>query len=289
MINLLKMSTEKQNIAFPYYGGKQKHVKDIVPMLPRTTSYCEPFCGSAAILLNRDPVEIETISDLNDDIANFFQVLRDRPDDLIRLLELTPFSRKELQDAWYYHPDPVERARRLFVRTTIDTAKAGRKQDTGFSCSVVYYKGKHSYPPKNFAKKVYNLDKIAMRLRMVQIENRPALFVIDRFDSYDTLFYCDPPYLHDSRTSGNDYKYEMSVQDHEDLATKLNTCKGLVCVSGYDHPMMDELYSAKNGWYKFGFKARRVPMSKKRLTRQEIIWTNYDPLTLCGQTKLNLD
>lgn len=279
------MSTENNKIAFPYYGGKQKHARDIIKVLPSTPEYIEPFCGSAAILLNRDPSPIETIGDINDDITNFFKVLRDNPEELIRRLELTPFARAELKRCWEYHPEPIERARRFFVRVNMDVAKAGKKQDTGFSCSVKYYKGKHSYPPKNFAKKVYNMNDIAMRLRMVQIENRPAIEVIRRFTTATSLCYCDPPYLPDTRTSANDYKYEMSVEEHEELAKVLVGAPGYFAVSGYDHPLYDEWY---RGWNKIAFKKRRVSMSQNNLKRQEMIWCNYDPDTFRGQIKLNL-
>ncbi|MEI6047093.1 MAG: DNA adenine methylase, partial [Chloroflexota bacterium] len=95
------------------------------------------------------------------------------------------------------------------------------------------------------------LDEIAQRLIRVQIENRPALDIINLYDGLDTLFYCDPPYLHATRGDSNAYGFEMDERQHQELAKALNTCQAKVAVSGYDH-------STKG-------------------VRQEILWTNYDP------------
>src|SRR5436309_7895208 len=80
-------------IAFGYYGGKFSHLDFILPNLPNTfTHYCEPFGGSAAVLINREPAVIETYNDLDSEVTNFFRCLRDKPEALIRAISLTPFS-----------------------------------------------------------------------------------------------------------------------------------------------------------------------------------------------------
>src|SRR5438046_8190266 len=81
-------------IAFGYYGGKFSHLDFILPHLPNHyTHYCEPFGGSGAILINRDPAVIETYNDLDSEVVNFFRCLRDKHEELIRAISLTPFSR----------------------------------------------------------------------------------------------------------------------------------------------------------------------------------------------------
>lgn len=273
-------------IAFAYYGGKNRHLADILPLLPAADHYCEPFAGSAAILLNRDPSPIETLNDLNGDIVNFFRVLRDQPADLIGRLELTPYAREEFEQSWYPTEDIIERARRFFIRATMDIAKAGAKKDRSFSTNATYDRSQFCYAPWNMINKIQNLPQVANRLRGVQIENRPAIDVIQKYDRPWTLIYADPPYLPETRTSSNDYAHEMTIDDHRELAHVLNQCTSKVALSGYDSPTMDELYPPGK-WYKTGFKKRRVPMSKTgTLKRQEIIWTNYDPRKLHGQTTL---
>jgi DNA adenine methylase len=260
-------------IAFAYYGGKQNHLKHILPILPEVDHFCETFCGSAAVMLNRKPSKIETLNDLNGDIVNFFRMLRDRPDDLIRKLELTPYAYEEFTNAWIPCDDEIERARRFYIRTQMDVAKAGNRKDKSWSCNKSVSSSGHSYCVKNFHSKVDRMYEVAKRLMNVQIDNRPAEDLIVKYDNKKTLFYCDPPYLPATRKSSNDYKFELSLEGHQSLAKVLNKAKGMVALSGYDHPVMDEMYK---GWNKVRFPSLKVPMSRgKGLVRQECLWVNY--------------
>ncbi len=95
------------------------HLDWLLPLLQACHHYCEPFAGSAAVLINREPSPVETYNDIDGEVVNFFRVLRDDSDNLLRAIALTPFSREE-----YYlsvasqDPDTsdLERARRFFVR-----------------------------------------------------------------------------------------------------------------------------------------------------------------------------
>lgn len=84
-----------RRIAFGWYGGKFNHLDWLLPLLPSCHHYCEPFAGSAAVLLNREPSPVETYNDIDGEVVNFFRVLRDRTDELIKAIALTPFSREE--------------------------------------------------------------------------------------------------------------------------------------------------------------------------------------------------
>lgn len=262
-------------ISFAYYGAKNGLLKQLLPLLPYTDHFCEPFAGSAAVLLNRKPCPIETLNDLNGDIVNFFRVIRDTPDQLVLKLEFTPYSFEEFCLAWEHSDCPIERARRFYIRTQMDVAKAGNKKDKSWSVNKKYIHGAHSSAPNNFHTKVQGFNQIAMRLKGCQIDNRPAVDCIKKYDSKQTLFYCDPPYLPATRTSSNDYKFELKQEGHIQLAEALNKIKGKAAVSGYDNPLYDELF---HGWNKIQFKSKAVPMSRgKGLVRQEILWINYDP------------
>jgi DNA adenine methylase len=114
------------------------------------------------------------------------------------------------------------------------------------------------------------LPEIAQRLLRVQIEHAPAIEVIQRYDSEETLFYCDPPYLHESRGDRNAYKYEMTDDEHKELARILHNVNGKVALSGYHGSLMDELY---NDWYCTEAPAKIVHSVKQ--PRQEVLWTNY--------------
>ena len=116
-----KTKSKKKLIAFGWYGGKYSHLNWLLPLLPKSTHYCEPFGGSAAVLLNRDPAKVETYNDLDGDVVNFFKVLRDKKEELIYQIGMTPFSKKEFELAIKANGNgkelsDLERARRFFVR-----------------------------------------------------------------------------------------------------------------------------------------------------------------------------
>jgi len=112
------MRRKRKLIAFGWYGGKYSHLDWLLPLLPDCHHYCEPFAGSAAVMLNRKPSPIETYNDLDGEVANFFRVLRDEKDKLVEAIGLTPFSREEFALACEIDPEvePLERARRFYVR-----------------------------------------------------------------------------------------------------------------------------------------------------------------------------
>jgi len=105
-------------IAFGWYGGKFSHLEWLLPLLPECHHYCEPFGGSAAVLLNRPPSPVETYNDLDGEICNFFRVLREQKEALVEAIGLTPFSREEFAIACELDASlqPLERARRFYVR-----------------------------------------------------------------------------------------------------------------------------------------------------------------------------
>jgi DNA adenine methylase len=108
-----------KRIAFGWYGGKFSHLEWLLPLLPKCQHYCEPFAGSAAVLLNRQPSPVETYNDIDGEVVNFFRVLRDQKDKLVEAIGLTPFSREEFFRALQANGDTwsdLERARRFFIR-----------------------------------------------------------------------------------------------------------------------------------------------------------------------------
>lgn len=269
-------------IAFGWYGGKFSHLDWLLPLLPQATHYCEPFGGSAAVLLNREPSQVETYNDLDGEVVNFFRVLRDNPDELIRVIGLTPFSREELRiavESSIQDITELERARRFFVRARqvrtglAQTASAGRwahcklTSRAGMAGAVSRWLGS-----------VEGLSEIVQRLVRVQIENEPAISVIRRYDSSETFFYCDPPYSHDARSDTNAYRYEMSNEEHRTLAQVLHNVKGKVALSGYHSPLMDELYGDWNFVEAAPKKAHstNTRSDNTKQDRAEVLWINYN-------------
>ncbi len=117
-----------------------------------------------------------------------------------------------------------------------------------------------------------SLPDIAERLLRVQIENRPAIDVIQLYDSPNTLFYCDPPYVHETRSDSKAYEFEMTNLQHQELAYTLNAAKGLVAFSNYDCELLDLLYP-QDRWFKHVLPPRTNHATKGK--RSEVLWTNY--------------
>ncbi len=272
-----RLNGHRKLIAFGWYGGKYSHLAWLLPLLPSCHHYCEPFAGSGAVLLNRDPSPVETYNDLDGEICNFFRVLRNQKSKMAKAIALTPFSREEFAIACELDPSqsPLERARRFYVRARqvrtglAQTASLGRWANckntsrAGMSGVISRWLGG-----------VEMLPEIAERLMRVQIENRPALDIIRLYDSPETLFYCDPPYIHETRGDSKAYEYEMTDEQHRDLAKALNQVKGKVAISNYDCDLMNNLYPKKK-WNKI-IGPQKTNHSTKD-TRTEILWVNYDP------------
>ncbi|MDW8466833.1 MAG: DNA adenine methylase [Chloroherpetonaceae bacterium] len=274
----------KKIIAFGWYGGKYSHLDWLLPLLPPCHHYCEPFGGSAAVLLNREPSPIETYNDIDGEVVNFFRVLRDEPDRLMRTIALTPFSREEFAIACEVDPylDPVERARRFYVRAR--QVRTGLAQSATLgrwaNCKKTSRSGMAGAVSR-WLGAIDDLPDIALRLLRVQIENRPAIEVIRLYDSTDTLFYCDPPYIHETRGDTNAYAYEMSDEEHCRLASALNSVQGLVAVSGYECELMEKLYPPPK-WHKTIAPSKTIHTTKDK--RTEVLWTNYNPKELSQAT-----
>ncbi len=264
-------------IAFGWYGGKFSHLEWLLPLLPKCHHYCEPFGGSAAVLLNRSPSPVETYNDLDGEVCNFFRVLREHKEALVEAIGLTPFSREEFAMACKLNAGlpPLERARRFYIRARqvrtglAQTASIGRWAN----CRNTSRQGMSGVISR-WLGGVQALPEIAERLLRVQIENRPAIDIIKLYDSQETLFYCDPPYVHATRGDSKAYGYEMTDDEHKKLADILNMVKGKVALSNYDCELMNRLYPAPK-WCKFDASERTIHSTKGK--RVEILWTNYDP------------
>lgn len=269
------LTRPKKLIAFGWYGGKFSHLDWLLPLLPDCLHYCEPFAGSGAVLLNREPSPVETYNDIDGEVVNFFKVLREQKEILVEQIALTPFSREEFAIACELDPNvsSLERARRFYVRARqvrtglAQTASVGRWANckntsrSGMSGVVSRWLGG-----------VEQLEFIAERLLRVQIENRPATEVIQLYDNPETLFYCDPPYIHETRGDTNSYGFEMDDNHHRELAIVLNSIQGKAAVSNYECELMEELYPSSK-WKKVYSPEKTIHSTKDK--RQEVLWVNY--------------
>ena len=263
---------------FAYYGGKTTLAPIIAGLLPPHDHYVEPFAGSLAVLLAKDPVGRETANDLDGDLVTFWRVLRDRPGDLARAAMLTPHSRAEyLASADLDVTDDVERARRVWVRLTQGRSHSMKPSGWWYG---VRASGRQD-PTDNIATFVRRIEKCATRLARVSLESRDALDIIREYGAEPTVcIYADPPYLGSTRAAN--YGVEMLADDaHTALAAALNKCKASVVLSGYDSPLYANLFA---GWHRTELKA---PTSLAGNAAQaEVLWSNV-PLGTQGAFDFN--
>jgi DNA adenine methylase len=267
-------------VAFSWYGGKTSHLKWLLPIINQIehVTYNEPFGGSAAVLLNKQPSKIEVYNDVYGDVVNFFRVLRDKREELLPLLELTPYSRLEFEESLRSDRDTdVERARKFFVvarqvRTGLaTTASVGRwayvTRDSRRGMALVV---------SRWLSAIDGLEDICNRLREVQIENLPGFDVITRYDTTDTLHYIDPPYLMSERSGGVGYQNEMSEEKHVELLNIVKSLSGKVVISGYQNNLYDDILTGWKKSYEDAKFAAATRQNGKPALRQEVIWSNCD-------------
>ena len=266
--------TRSKVIPFGWYGGKFNHLDWLLPLLPDAHHYCEPFGGSGAVLLNRPPSPVETYNDLDGEVVNFFRVLREQKDDLVAQIALTPFSREEyflaVSDFQLDIP-PLRRALHFTIRARQSRSGLAQTASLGrwANCKNTSRAGMSGVVSR-WLGSVEGLPDIAMRLLRVQIENRPATDVIALYDDEGTVFYCDPPYPHDSRGDTKSYSYEMADADHVELSRVLHRIKGKAAISGYQCGLLDDLYS---DWTLHLAPPKQSHAIKQ--IRQEALWTNF--------------
>lgn len=254
------------NQVLKYPGSKNRIAEWICSFIPEHSVYMEPYAGSLAVLFNKKPSKIETVNDLNEDVVNFFRVLRDHPEELKRAIELTPFARSEYEAAYEEASEPIEKARRFSVRCW-----------QGFGCSNLYKNGFKTGQQSNSPNPAKAWDKMptiiieaAERLKGVQIENLPAVELINRYNTKDVLIYADPPYLLETRKKYL-YKHEMKDVEHVQLLETLLAHPGKVILSGYDNDLYNNMLE---GWW----KERINTQAENGLKRVEVIWMNYEPI-----------
>ncbi len=271
---VMKITSTPSRPAVRYHGGKWKLAPWIISHFPPHRCYIEPFGGGASVLLRKQRSYAEVYNDLDSEVVNLFNVLKNSGDELRRGCYLTPFSRAEFEETFYKSDDPIEQARRTVVRSFFGFGSASvtqykhssriGKPTTGFRSNSTR---SGTTPAHDWAHWPDCVPAIIERLRGVVIENRNAVEVIEQHDSENTLIYCDPPYVPESRDKGKDYAHEMNVGDHEELAATLRAVNGMVVLSGYPSALYDHLYS---DWQRI----ERLAFADGARPRTECLWLN---------------
>jgi DNA adenine methylase len=248
-----------------WHGGKWMLAPWIIANMPPHRIYVEPYGGAASVLLRKERAHAEVWNDLDGDLHNLFQVLRsDTACDLIKALQLTPFSRDEFVAARVNTTDPVERARRLVVRSFMGFGSNSCTKPTGFRANS---SRSGTTPAGDWANYPEALLASIKRLEGVIIENRDAKLVMKAHDGPNTTHFVDPPYLASTRNRGADYTHELSEADHAELLAFLETLQGSVLLCGYPSKLYDD---ALSGWQRI----ERPAMACGARPRTEVLWIN---------------
>lgn len=282
-----------------WHGGKTYQAPWIIGLMPPRVKnpnapaaddpgwlhYVEPYFGGGAVLLAQDPEGIsEVVNDKNKELANFWSVLASSERFALlqrRLVGGTPFS------AEHY-----ERSSGIACAKGVEQIFADVERATHF---FVFCRQSMSGRMKGFAPLTRNrtrsgmneqvsawfgaiegLPEVHERMRRVVILNNDALKVIKQQDGPRTLFYLDPPYLHETRETKTEYgNHEMTADDHASLLDVLCGIKGRFLLSGYPSVMYDDVAAAQ-GWQRYEMKIDNKASSKRKKDQEtECVWTNY--------------
>lgn len=263
--------------ALRYHGAKFRLAQWVLQFFPPHRIYTEAFGGAAGVLLQKPRSHAEIYNDLDDDVVNFFRVLRslDTRRQLVEAVVATPYARAEFDLAWEPADDPIERARRIAVRAMMGFGSAGAtKGTTGFRIDS---RRKYGTAQQIWAEYPDAIAAAGQRLSGVMIENRPAVQVLLDHDDPTTLHYVDPPYVHGTRVMKNrGYRHEMTDDEHRQLLEVVTGLQGMVVLSGYESDLYSE---ALRGWPNYRTKAR-IAGGRGTAMRTEVVWIN--PACLAG-------
>ena len=272
-MNSMNTDYQSVNSPFKWVGGKSRLRREIIPILPAHTCYVEPFAGAAWVLFGKPPSEVEVINDIDDQLINFFRIVKEKPEEFIASFEWELVARAEFERLAALNTaelTDIQAAHRFYY--IIMAGWGGELNYPRFATSIT--DGGHGNrligALKGLRERVMPVHD---RLRTVIIENLPWQECIDRYDRPGTVMYIDPPYP-DNKCN---YKYNMrSWEDHMALAERLSRTRCKWILSSYDTPPVHGLYDR----YRIrpiqsfsGMKAKKD--GEDRVLNKEVLITNY--------------
>lgn len=255
-----------------YPGAKNRLSEWICSLIPEHEVYLEPYFGSGAVFFNKPQARIETINDLDENVVNFFRVIREQPDKFMEQLKLTPYARKEYEYAFINceEDDEIEKARKFAIRCWM-----------GFGCSNRYQNGfrtsQQSSSPtttKQWNDFISVIPYVTQRLQNAQIECRPAIQLLEMYDTSDVFIYLDPPYVPETRKKYQ-YVHEATYKEHVELLEVIVNHPGRILISGYESDLYKQMLKDWN-W------ESRITRAERGIQRREFVWGNFE---LCFHSK----
>lgn len=254
---------KKNRTLFKCHGGKHSLSPWIISNFPENYKemiYLEPFCGNANVLLNKKKSTIEIINDIDPSVIEIYQALRNEPKELIKRLKRCKYCEETFNQALKNEKqeDYLDQAVNEFVVRRM--SRGGTKN--------TFARLREGKPEDSWLSFIESLPDLAERIKEVYVFNKTAVEIMKVFDFPDVFLYCDPPYLHETKTSKTVYESEMDTNNHIELAHHLNVFQGKALISGYASPLYNRLYKEWN------IEKKKIVSSPKE-TKVEILWKNY--------------
>ena len=264
-----RMSKIINKTPITYYGGKQKMLKNILPLIPPHEIYIEAFAGGAAVFWAKEPVRNETLNDLNGEVANFYKILKTDFLALQELVQTTMHSRQEYQDAVviYKNPHLFDELKRAWAFWVSCNQSFSSSIGGGWAYNK---KRKNTRAISIYNKRTNFLCAYTERLEKVSIENKDAVELIRSRDIEKAFFYIDPPYH--NATQGHYAGYKE--RDFEDLLKVLIDLKANFLLSSYPSGLLKK-YVKENNWYQKSFEST-ISATTHRRKKVEVLTANYE-------------
>lgn len=265
-----------------WHGGKHYLADQIIELMPPHLHYVEPYFGGGSVLLQKDPEGVsEVVNDIDGDLMNFWAVLRSKDwfHEFKRYIEATPFAQPIWENsnnkiADQFGQNCVSKAFHFFVLAR--QSRQGLMKNFATLSRNRTRRGMNEQV-SSWLTAIEGLPDVHARLKRVVVLNDDGVKVIKQQDGPNTLFYCDPTYLHDTRVTTNDYKHEMNEAQHIELLNTLAVIKGKFLLSGYRHEVYD-LAAAGNSWHREDIPIDNKASSKKvKDIKTECLWMNFNP------------
>lgn len=268
-----------------YHGGKSYLAPWLHKLAPPSvltdatngyTHRCHPYAGGLGEFWNWEPIEgiAEAVNDASEELVNFYEVLRgsDSFPEFKHLVSLTPFSEHDFKRSPPNQPASVRCAVAFFTRFRQSRQGIGKSWATPTSRT----RRGMDENVSAWLSAVDGLPECHERLQRVAIHCTDALMFIRRCDHKRAFFYCDPPYLFQTRQSTGQYDHEMSFDQHRDLLGTLSMIEGRFMLSGYRSELYDSVAEI-HGWYRYEKQIDNKASGARTKPKQvEVCWTNYD-------------
>lgn len=257
------------------HGGKY-YIKDWVinnfPKNYESMIYVEPFIGGGSILLNKKPSIKEVVNDIDKELINIYQTLITDPKELVNQLKTYNYNEETFEEALIdkNHPfdDNIDAACNEYIIKRM--SRGGLGETFAWSDRL---RGNKPGDENAWDNSIENLKHISNRLSNVIILNQDFKNILSLYNSKDVFIYLDPPYLQKVRSTFNNYKHEMSENEHIKMLEMINKSKALILLSGYNSLLYNDYM---RGWNKYEkIVKNNSDQSKIKSIRTEVLWCNY--------------